>query len=564
MIPDHLLQQLLALLRHTYPDWQTFDHPPFIADEIEYKRASAAKAQELLNQPTLDQLIAANDYDEILGRLQKIANDNNLLWRSVPSAGDTAVFQHPNLDPATFSTQIRNLLYGDRPTPGRLQSFIEYATANDLPIRWPFATYYLFLLHPQTDIFIKPESARWFLKFLGDPEPLPTIPTGRAYQRYLDHAHHLLNTLQPYGAADLIDIQSFLWVCHRAAKRQTSGLTGKNQVELDVPPAEPDLPPTTYQPTATAATLRESNQPDQGDQSPTAAPLTLEDCVEQSGYAKEHWQNWLAALQRKKQIIFYGPPGTGKTYLARLLARYLSENGRGFHELIQFHPAYTYEEFIQGLRPQAAPDGTLTFRLLPGRFLQFTQRAALTADPCVLIIDEINRANLAAVLGELMYLLEYRADHANGHLAAIPLAAGGTLTIPPNVYLIGTMNTADRSIALVDHALRRRFAFIHLTPNYDALRHYLIRTNQLHPGNPAEEQRLQTLTTLLGRINDHINNPNYALGPSYFMQPNLAANLPHIWQYEIEPYLEEHFFDQPTQIAPYRWTKIRQQFPSAS
>ena len=156
---------------------------------------------------------------------------------------------------------------------------------------------------------------------------------------------------------------------------------------------------------------------------------------------------------------------SGKTFLAQKLAQHLTQGKNGFWEMVQFHPAYAYEDFVQGIRPFSDDDGVLHYDLVPGRFLQFCQQASQHTGPCVLIIDEINRANLAAVFGELMVLLEYRD-------ASIPLASGGSFHIPANVHLIGTMNTADRSIALVDHALRRRFAFIHLPPSYDVLRHY--------------------------------------------------------------------------------------------
>src|SRR5690606_31193687 len=139
------------------------------------------------------------------------------------------------------------------------------------------------------------------------------------------------------------------------------------------------------------------------------------------------------------------PPGTGKTYLAQRLARFLIGTGDGFVDLVQFHPAYAYEDFIQGIRPVAQPDGSLSYEMTPGRFLQFCAEARRREGPCVLIIDEINRANLSRVFGELMYLLEYRDQE-------IPLAGGGVFSIPTNVRLLGTMNTADRSVALVDHA----------------------------------------------------------------------------------------------------------------
>ena len=249
--------------------------------------------------------------------------------------------------------------------------------------------------------------------------------------------------------------------------------------------------------------------------------------------------HWAEAIDRKGQAIIYGPPGTGKTFLAERLARHLVSEGDGFMEIVQFHPAYAYEDFIQGIRPQPAADGQLTYPLVPGRFLEFCRRAQAVTGRCVLIIDEINRANLAQVFGELMYLLEYRDR-------SIPLAGGGTLRIPANARIIGTMNTADRSIALVDHALRRRFAFLALAPNYAVLRRFHATT-----GFPVAQ-----LIATLQRLNDAIGDPHYALGISYFLRADLATQLPDIWRMEIEPYIEEYFFDQPEQVAAFRWDVI--------
>ena len=175
---------------------------------------------------------------------------------------------------------------------------------------------------------------------------------------------------------------------------------------------------------------------------------------------------WVRAIERKGQAIIYGPPGTGKTFIAEKLALHLIGGGDGFQEVVQFHPAYAYEDFVQGIRPKARPDGSLDYPVVPGRFLDFCDRSRSCQGRCVLVIDEINRANLSQVFGELMYLLEYRNRE-------VPLASGGMFQIPENVRLIGTMNTADRSIALVDHALRRRFAFLALYPNYEVLSKFI-------------------------------------------------------------------------------------------
>ena len=139
-----------------------------------------------------------------------------------------------------------------------------------------------------------------------------------------------------------------------------------------------------------------------------------------------------------------------------------------------------------------------------------------------------------------MFLLEYRDQQ-------ITLAGGERFSIPRNVILLGTMNTADRSIALVDHALRRRFAFLALHPNYDLLRRFHANTT------------IQTdvLIHLLQQINTHIGDANYYLGPSFFLVSDFEAQLPSIWQTEIEPYLEEYFFDKPDVVDQFRWEAIR-------
>ena len=276
---------------------------------------------------------------------------------------------------------------------------------------------------------------------------------------------------------------------------------------------------------------------------PVQPRYTLEDFAAETRFAKERIQDWERKLRRKMHIVIQGPPGTGKTFVAERLARMLLSESVGFSDTVQFHPGYAYEDFMQGIHPQVE-DGELTYRIQAGRFLEFCKEAGKrnSQTPCVLIIDEINRANLSRVFGELMYLLEYRDK-------AIPLAVGGEkFRIPANVYLIGTMNTADRSIALVDHALRRRFSFIHLPPDYEVLK---VRLEE--DGLPSE-----SLISTLGQINQQINDKNYELGISFFMNDgkNLRMMLPDIWTSEIEPYLEEYFYDRPAKVDAFRWPQL--------
>ncbi len=549
MLTEQKIADLIALIRRRYEDWEDFDHTQFVADEIEPKQITAVKAETWLNQEELDRLIALGQYDLILERLQNLCRDNNMLWRQVPSAGDTAVLTHPDLDPATFATQVRNLLYADPPPAERLQHFSDYLDAQNLPNKWTFATYLLFFCLPDDEMFVKPEAATWFLKFVGHPlqgQPLQGqpvrisgAPDAETYGLIREAARELYNYLLDYGAGDMIDVQSFLWVCFRENKERVGRLDRRGQVELDIPTAPPHA-------LAEAAETYDSVA-DGVNGAETAVPqplIPIAQLTQNSGIPAGQWQTWIEAIGRKGQLIFYGPPGTGKTFLAEQLAAHLVGGGRGLRQLIQFHPAYSYEDFVQGLRPTVRDDGGLRYELVPGHFRRFCEQAARLdeTDICVLIIDEINRANLASVFGELMYLLEYRER-------AMPLAVGERpFHIPRNVRIIGTMNTADRSIALVDHALRRRFAFVHLPPLYDSLIHY---HQQQQTGFD-----LRPLISLLRRINTTIGDPHYHLGITYFLLPDLTRHLPHIWQMEIEPYLEEYFFDQPDRVDLFRWTAV--------
>jgi 5-methylcytosine-specific restriction protein B len=249
---------------------------------------------------------------------------------------------------------------------------------------------------------------------------------------------------------------------------------------------------------------------------------SLADCAAATYLDEKQLNAWVQAIHRKGQAILYGPPGTGKTF-------------------VQFHPAYTYEDFIQGIRPKRV-DGGLDYPIVPGRFLEFCKRAQSCGDDaCVLIIDEINRANLSQVFGELMYLLEYRDQE-------VYLASGETFRIPTNVQLIGTMNTADRSIALVDHALRRRFAFLRVEPNYKGLETYHASTNY---------SAASKLVDLLKTINQQIGDPHYEIGTSFFLRKTLNQEIKSIWQLEIEPYLEEFFFDQPAKMNSLKWETVQ-------
>ena len=538
------LNDLITLIQQRYPDWQNFGHPQFIADEISQKQITISNAQTLINQTEVDQLIAQGDYDEFVIRLNKLAKRTNLLWRNVPAQGDTAVLHTPTLDNPPFCTQMRNLLYGDRPTEERLQSFSDYLNTNNLPNKWPFATFFLFICHSDSEIIVKPQPMRWFVKYMGTDErdtrslDFQPTPNKHTYSLIRQQSQALLAALRPFGAKDMVDVQSFIWICFRESKARIGRLPPKGQIALDIPPPDPDEA-IEYTPTVTDMIHPAIAEPKLAWSTAEAAVYSLSELVLDTGYTKDTVEIWLQALEHKKQIVFYGPPGTGKTFTAQKLAEYLIGGTDGQSELLQFHPAYAYEDFVQGIRPFTNIHGTLSYQMQPGRFMQFCAAARQSQGPAILIIDEINRANIASVFGELMYLLEYREQ-------SIPLAGGGSFSIPANLRIIGTMNTADRSIALVDHALRRRFAFVQLAPIMDSLR----RLHQ-ETGFPIEK-----LINQIEQLNHQIGDPHYLVGHSFFMHPDLVNRLPAIWRFEIEPYLEEFFFDQPDRVEAWRWKNV--------
>lgn len=249
----------------------------------------------------------------------------------------------------------------------------------------------------------------------------------------------------------------------------------------------------------------------------------------------ERWFGKLtSALYRRGQIILYGPPGTGKTYVARALAERLGKPGSVIKR-IQFHPSYTYEDFFAGYRPVTDAAGQLSFSLTRGPLREIADEARKNPDvPHVLMIDEINRANLSKVFGELYYLLEYRNDAIDVLYAGSGDDGGKSFTLPPNVLLIGTMNTADRSIALLDSAMRRRFSFFELHPDVEPVKGILERWTSEHPQSLPVAELFDLLNASIRDHEDRIG-PSHLLRPGDFTEDDLRA----VWDESIIPLLEE-------------------------
>ena len=235
-------------------------------------------------------------------------------------------------------------------------------------------------------------------------------------------------------------------------------------------------------------------------------------------------------LDEKKQVIFQGPPGTGKTYVAQALAEHLA-GSKEWVTLVQLHPSYAYEDFVQGFRPVV--DGQASFELKDGPLLHAAENAR--SEPNAkhfLVIDEINRGNPAKVFGELYFLLEYRDREMR------LLYSDEPFSLPDNLYIIGTMNTADRSIALVDLALRRRFYFVEFHPDDEPVKGVLRRWLK------AKAPTMEWLAGVVERANEKMQDDRHAaIGPSYFMKDGLDNDgVKRIWKHSVLPYIEELLF----------------------
>lgn len=274
-----------------------------------------------------------------------------------------------------------------------------------------------------------------------------------------------------------------------------------------------------------------------------------------------------ALLEDKGQVILYGPPGTGKTHFARHLAWTLLgivddeeyEDNPPF-SLVQFHPAYSYEDFFEGFRPQVDDDGQMTYELTPGPLVSLAERAAdHPGELHVMVIDEINRANLPRVLGELLYLLEYRNESIQTQYRS-----DEDFSLPENLWFIGTMNTADRSIALIDAAMRRRFHFVPFFPDREPTAGLLRRWCERN--EPEQVWVADLLDAVNERLRGDLGGDYMLIGPSHFMKHDLDEDgLRRIWEYNIEPLIEDQFFGRQEVIDSYRFGEVwKRHGPSAT
>ena len=267
--------------------------------------------------------------------------------------------------------------------------------------------------------------------------------------------------------------------------------------------------------------------------------------------SEEQFLKSVSLLKRKKNIILQGPPGVGKTFIARKLAYEIMQEVKDTSiEMVQFHQSYSYEDFIQGLRPTQKG----SFDIKEGIFYTFCRRALAHPErPFFFIIDEINRGNLSKIFGELMMLIE--ADkRAEKYALKLTYSEDeeDQFYVPENLYIIGTMNTADRSLAIVDYALRRRFAFVSLQPDYGENFRSFLSTNGL------SNSMIDHISSSVFKVNEKIKGDTnlgegFQIGHSYFCDFKSSDDENIWWQeiidFELKPLLEEIWFDELNNVA---------------
>jgi len=267
------------------------------------------------------------------------------------------------------------------------------------------------------------------------------------------------------------------------------------------------------------------------------AVYTKADFLHEVFVSDERYEQMRGLLLNKKNVILQGAPGVGKTFIAKRLAYSLmgcKDDGRV--EMVQFHQSYSYEDFIMGYKPNANGG----FDLTPGVFYNFCQRASSdTGHSYFFIIDEINRGNLSKIFGELLMLIEdsYRGNEIKLAYNQMPFS------VPANLYIIGMMNTADRSLAMIDYALRRRFSFVEIEPGFDSSG---FKRYQARLANGTFNRLIEAVKDLNRKISsDDSLGSGFCIGHSYFCNQSECSEawLKAVVEFDIAPMLREYWFD---------------------
>ena len=293
--------------------------------------------------------------------------------------------------------------------------------------------------------------------------------------------------------------------------------------------------------------IREENQKNPIAVGEKLTPYTKDDFLSEVYMTSEKYDALKGLLYNKKNIILQGAPGVGKTFAAKRLAySVMGEKDDSRVELIQFHQNYSYEDFIMGYKPSGQG-----YELQTGIFYKFCQKAANNPEkPYFFIIDEINRGNMSKIFGELLMLIE--KDYRGKKL--ILAYSGKPFSVPKNIYIIGMMNTADRSLALIDYALRRRFSFFAMEPGFQSEGFQAYMKKLDNDTFAALIEKIQELNHEITK--DASLGAGFCIGHSYFCGQEQCSQawMQLVVEYDILPMLEEYWFDEPAKIQ--KWQNV--------
>lgn len=458
-------------------------------------------------------------------------------------------------DPAAGHRALRSLWAGESSPIERLRSFLDCIPMTGLgPIgeRLNIGSFLLMAEDPTSlpPMTINAIRKAWNLTSWG--RDADHLHPAQVYERGLAFLDELVRDSAewPVPLRDRLDAQGALWELVKYKERPDSWPTDawaefvvwRNSVpsEVDDEEGDPDPPQAEGLPEPTGLPLVDHIAAAANDLHINRA--VLDEIVE--------------LLEDKRQVVLYGPPGTGKTFLALRLAKAIVEDDPTRFAIVQFHPATSYEDFFEGLRPKLTEAGQVTYERRDGPLVAIANEAALHPDRrYVLVIDEINRANLPKVFGELLFLLEYRTESARTLYRPTE-----PFKLPSNLWFIGTMNTADRSVALIDAAMRRRFHFFPFFPHEGSMKGLLERWLEAGGGRLGVAAFLKAVNRdLLGLLGEHL-----LIGPSHFMKTDLSDRaLERIWTYNVFPLIEEQIWGNQEEIDRWRWAPVRRRFDQA-
>lgn len=497
----------------------------FTRQELHEKHKTLKRYQEEIGNEQVRQWAQQHEGQKALHKLSNVLTSNLVhftSWRQSIGTKDRQiaavlgafldVAQHPYQGPQTVQPIFSEI---------RKQGLKRY---------WDAFSVLLWAMRPTDYAPIKISHYRKLAEELGQTLPKGQ-PTAEKFATVMRWMTAFRKALKPYQPTDWIDIQSFLWcVC---PDTYPDNVVSETMETYTSAPAASDT-----QPTAPAPAM--------------IYPYSKQNALKDLFLSEDMLDEILLLLRTKKNVILQGPPGVGKSFLAKRVAYTLLEwKDEERVELIQLHQSYSYEDFIQGYRPNE--EGR--FYLKNGTFYEFCQKARQNQEhPYIFIIDEINRGNLSKIFGELLVLIE--ADK-RGPEYAIPLIYAkqkeDRFFIPANVHILGLMNTADRSLALVDYALRRRFRFVDLEPQFESVQFSQFLHQQGVPDTLIDEiaRRMTRLNAQIA-ADPHLG-AGYRIGHSFFCPEAPGQTYDDVWytriiNYEIAPLLREYWFDDPDKV----------------